>query len=140
MPIRKVLTSDATAIVALLDQLQYPGTAGFLPAKIERLTTAADTALMVYEQEGKILGFIAIALIVQLAVSGDFARITYFAVDESARSAGIGRALEEYGAQFAREHHCDRIEVHCHERRVDAHRFYFRQGYTESPKYLLKKL
>ncbi|WZB65004.1 GNAT family N-acetyltransferase [Achromobacter xylosoxidans] len=49
-----------------------------------------------------------------------------------------GRALEEAAEALARARGCDRIEVHCHERRVDAHRFYHRQGYAESPKYLMK--
>jgi hypothetical protein len=38
----------------------------------------------------------------------------------------------------AQRRQCDRIEVHCHSRREDAHRFYYRQGYFESPKYLIK--
>jgi hypothetical protein len=32
------------------------------------------------------------------------------------------------------------MEVHCHSRRSEAHRFYARQGYIESPKYLMKML
>jgi len=40
------------------------------------------------------------------------------------------------------EVHCHqrRTEVHCHQRRTDAHRFYERQGYTDSSKYLIKTL
>ncbi|HZE85293.1 MAG TPA: hypothetical protein VE035_13355 [Puia sp.] len=41
---------------------------------------------------------------------------------------------------MARSRKCDRIEVHCHLRRKDAHRFYEQQGYTDSPKYLIKSL
>ena len=54
------------------------------------------------------------------------------------RGSGVGRALEEAAAALALGRGCDRIEVHCHERRADAHRFYYRQGYEESPKYLMK--
>jgi hypothetical protein len=32
------------------------------------------------------------------------------------------------------------MEVHCHQRRMDAHRFYNRLQYQESPKYLIKML
>ena len=71
-------------------------------------------------------GFIGLHFIVQLALPGDFCRITYFCVSEAARGLGVGRELEETAARLARG--CDRIEVHCHERRVDAHRFYYRQG------------
>lgn len=31
-------------------------------------------------------------------------------------------------------------ELHCHSRRKQAHKFYNRQGYAESPKYLIKML
>jgi GNAT superfamily N-acetyltransferase len=48
--------------------------------------------------------------------------------------------MEEYVVMLAKERGCDRIEVHCHSRRTDAHRFYSRQGYEESPKYLMKRL
>jgi hypothetical protein len=48
--------------------------------------------------------------------------------------------MEAYCEQLARERGCDRMEVHCHSRRVRAHAFYGRQGYEESPKYLIKKL
>ncbi|WP_139803611.1 GNAT family N-acetyltransferase, partial [Cronobacter sakazakii] len=76
----------------------------------------------------------------QLALKGDFCRISYFCVSSNARSKGIGRLLESEGETLARARGCDRIEVHCHSRRSDAHRFYYRQGYTESPKYLCKSL
>ncbi|AHB70531.1 hypothetical protein P262_03037 [Cronobacter malonaticus] len=61
-------------------------------------------------------------------------------MSSNARSKGIGRLLESEGETLARARGCDRIEVHCHSRRSDAHRFYYRQGYTESPKYLCKSL
>ena len=32
----------------------------------------------------------------------------------------------------------DRMEVHCHSKRTNAHSFYARRGYEESPKYFLK--
>ena len=61
-------------------------------------------------------------------------------VDKTIRGKGIGREIEEYCVDVAKNRRCDRIEVHCHSRRLDAHRFYFRQGYIESPKYLMKKI
>ncbi|HTI09872.1 MAG TPA: GNAT family N-acetyltransferase [Puia sp.] len=91
-------------------------------------------------KEAKILGFISLHFIPQIALEGDFARISYFAVHERARGGGIGQALEEHCMELARERGCSLIEVHCHTRRERAHAFYFRQGYEESPKYLIKRL
>jgi len=89
---------------------------------------------------GGVVAFISVNFITQLALEGDIARISYFAVDKSARGEGIGAQMEAYCEQMARSRKCDRIEVHCHLRRKDAHRFYERQGYTDSPKYLIKSL
>ena len=140
MGIRKAQSTDWPAITALLEQLDYPGTGKFLAAKIERLLAHPDEELLVYEIEGEVVACISLHFIPQLALAGDFARISYFSVDASVRGEGIGRAMEEYATNLADQRGCDRLEVHCHIRRTDAHRFYFRQGFTESPKYLTKKL
>lgn len=138
MGIRKAMVNDWRAIAQLLNQLDYSDTEGFIKEKIEKLLTHPDSELLVYEIREKVIAFVSLHFIPQLAVKGDFARISYFAVDSSVRSKGIGRLIEEYCTELARKRNCDRIEVHCHARRVDAHRFYFRQGYMESPKYYLK--
>jgi GNAT superfamily N-acetyltransferase len=107
--------------------------------------------LLVYEEDGgaeevvlpgtaRILGTISLHFIPQIALQGDFARISYFSVDGNARGRGIGQEMEAYCTQLARERGCELIEVHCHSRRVRAHAFYYRQGFEESPKYLIKRL
>jgi GNAT superfamily N-acetyltransferase len=138
--IRTPTMSDADKIVDLLTQLGYPGTEGFIREKIRRLTSHPDDDLAVAVAQGQILGFISIHFIPQLGLAGDFARLSYLCVDEGARGKGIGAQLEAYCEQLARNRGCDRIELHCHSRRKRAHKFYHRQGYTESPKYLMKKL
>ena len=138
--IRPVTPADAPAITTLLSQLGYPDTESFLPQKLAKMLQHPDEILLVTEAQNQVIAFISFHIIPQIALPGNFARISYFAVDASARSLGIGKAMEEYCTTLARERYCDRIEVHCHSRRTDAHRFYFRQGYAESPKYLIKKL
>ena len=140
MSIRIARPADWKDIAHLMDQLDYPGTASFLENKIKKMTTHPDEHLFVYEEDGRILSCMSLHFLPQLALEGDFARISYFAVDNTARSKGIGRQMEEYCTALARERGCHLIEVHCHSRRTRAHEFYYRQGYTESPKYLIKKL
>jgi len=142
MGIRPANNSDWTAISHLLDQLGYPDTAPFLEEKIKKITAHPDERLLVYEDgtEGPIIAFISLHFIPQIALEGDFARISYFTVEDTARSRGIGQEMEEYCTQLARERGCHLMEVHCHTRRTRAHDFYFRQGYSESPKYLIKRL
>ncbi len=138
--IRQALHTDWPGISRLLDQLEYPGTDRFLKSRLAQLLDDPAEVLLVWEDNSSILGFLSLHFIPQLALPGDFARISYFSIDETARSEGIGRQLEEYATELARERGCELIEVHCHSRRTRAHLFYFRQGYEESPKYLIKRL
>ncbi|QEM09417.1 GNAT family N-acetyltransferase [Mucilaginibacter rubeus] len=140
MAIRSATLADHSAISNLLTQLGYPGTQDFLPENLEKMLSQASSQVLVYDDEGEVAGFIAIDFLTQLVVKGDFIRISCFSVDENTRGKGIGKALEDYITELGKKGYCDRIEVHCHSRRVDAHRFYYRQGYSESPKYLMKSL
>jgi len=140
MAIRSATLADHSVISNLLTQLGYPGTQDFLPENLEKMLGQSSSQVLVYEDEGEVSGFIAIDFLTQLVVKGDFIRISCFSVDENTRGKGIGKALEDYITELGKGRNCDRIEVHCHSRRVDAHRFYYRQGYSESPKYLMKSL
>lgn len=140
MKIRTVHENDSETIVALLNQLGYSNTGGFIKKKINLLLENPNEYFIVAENDGIVIGFISIHIIPQIALKGDFARISYFCVDENFRGSGTGKMLEEYAEKIARERNCDRIELHCHSKREKAHQFYYRQGYAESPKYLFKKL
>jgi len=138
--IRHAQQTDWPWIVRLLDQLDYPDTGKFLENRLAQLLNDPAEIFLVWEDSAAILGFLSLHFIPQIALPGDFARISYFSIDETARSKGIGAKLEEHATQLAREKGCELIEVHCHTRREKAHAFYFRQGYEESPKYLVKRL
>ena len=140
MSIRNATPEDHEAIKNLLDQLDYPNTEGFLHYKMIQLINQPSSALLVYESDGRVDAFMSINFIPQLGLEGDIARISYFAVNQSVRSKGIGRQMEAYCEQMSRSRQCDRIEVHCHHRRTDAHHFYEHQGYRDSPRYLVKSL
>lgn len=138
--IRTAYESDADTISKLLTSLGYAGTQPFIRDRIAQLLAHPDEKLLVATIGADVIGVLSLHFIPQLALAGDFCRISYFCVDESVRGAGIGAALETRATELARDRGCDRIEVHCHSRRVGAHRFYARQGYVESPKYLAKSL
>lgn len=138
--IREATVADADRIADLLTQMGYPGTECFIRDKIVQLKTHPDAELLVATEDDKVLGFISIHFIPQIALLGSFARISYFCVEEKDRGKGIGTHLEAYCERLARERGCDRIELHCDNRRKKAHHFYYRRGYEESPKYLMKML
>ncbi|MBD1874923.1 GNAT family N-acetyltransferase [Nodosilinea sp. FACHB-131] len=138
MQIRPGAATDGVAIAALLTALDYPVTPDFVSHSLQRQLTHADAALLVAVENDAVVGFISLHFIPQLALLGDFCRISYFCVAPEARGQGVGAALETAASELAWARGCDRIEVHCHSRREQAHRFYYRQGYVESPKYLVK--
>jgi GNAT superfamily N-acetyltransferase len=140
MSIRPAILSDAAGISRLLTQLEYPGTEDFLESRLAAMVRDPAETLLVWAEDQVILGFLSLHFIPQIALRGDFARISYFAVDEDTRSHGIGRKLEEMATQLAKERGCALMEVHCHTRRTRAHKFYAQQGWVESPKYLIKRL
>lgn len=140
MVIRKAVIEDWKQISSLLDQLEYSNTESFIKEKLEVFLRDPNEVLLIFEENNQVTAFISMHFIPQLALKGDFARISYFAVDQHIRSKGLGHKIEEYCTNLAIEKKCDRIEVHCHSRRTDAHRFYMRQGYSDSPKYFIKML
>ena len=138
--IRSVHIEDAAAISHLMLQLGYPDTAEFMVRRIEAVLTDPMAECWVAEWQNGVAGVLSVNFIPQIALAGDFARLSYFCIDELARGQSVGKKLLEKAESIARQRGCDRIEVHCHQRRVDAHRFYLREGFSESPKYFIKSL
>ncbi|MFS2223592.1 GNAT family N-acetyltransferase [Pantoea sp. B65] len=140
MNIRPAQVKDSFALSALLTELGYGGTESFIDKRLMQLIADADEMLLVAEHGQTVLGFLSLHFIPQLALAGDFARISYFCIAEGERSKGAGQQLLEYAEQMAQQRGCDRMEVHCHEHRIKANSFYQREGYSESPRYLIKHL
>lgn len=135
------MPSDAFAIRRLLNQLGYPVSDDFVRRRLASLLEDQNEDLIVGEGDDKnVIGFLAMHGIPQIGVAGSFARISYLCVDEDAQGKGMGKELEREACRLAAARGCDRIELHCHSSRADAHRFYARQGYGEAPKYFVKKL
>ncbi|ARJ40788.1 GNAT family N-acetyltransferase [Pantoea alhagi] len=140
MNIRPAQTKDSFALIALLHELGYGGTEGLMDHRLQQLIDHPDEMLMVAEDRQTVLGFLSLHFIPQLALAGDFARISYFCIADGERSKGVGQHLLQHAEQLARERGCDRMEVHCHEARIKANQFYTREGYSESPCYRIKLL
>jgi ribosomal protein S18 acetylase RimI-like enzyme len=139
--IRRAKLSDAAQIGRLLRQLGYPVSVRFVHRQLNALLTDQNEDLLVAEaHDTRIVAFLAMHCIPQIAFEGGFARISYLCVDKQMRSRGLGKMLEREACRLAVQRGCDRIELHCHARRTKAHAFYTRQGYMESPKYFVKRL
>lgn len=139
--VREARCDDTAAIARLLGELGYPASDDFIGRRLQQQLSHEDACLLVAEgDEGQLLGFISLHFIVQLALEGDFCRISYLCVDSTVRSQGIGERLVQAAEQHARARGCDRMELHCDVRREAAHRFYARLGYADAPKYFRRML
>lgn len=140
MLIREGDVNDAQVLAGLLGDLDYPNTPEAIAERIVAMAANPDSRLLVAESEGRAVGFISLHFIPQIALAGEFCRISYLCVSSESRGGGIGQQLLDEAERLAADRGCDRMEVHSHTRRVRAHVFYARAEYEESPKYLMKKL
>jgi GNAT superfamily N-acetyltransferase len=131
--VKHATIGDAIEISTLLEQLGYSETEQFIHQRLEQLLIDPNAVILVAKQENSVLAMISLHFIPQF-------RICYFCVAAVARSQGIGALLEAKANEIAKQRGCTRIELHCHQRRNDAHRFYQRLGYQQSPKYFFKNL
>ncbi|MBE5252539.1 MAG: GNAT family N-acetyltransferase [Enterobacterales bacterium endosymbiont of Blomia tropicalis] len=140
MHIRQAQAKDSFALSALLAELGYGGTEHFIEQRLAQLSSDPGDILLVAEHDMQVLGFLSMHFIPQLALAGDFARISYFCIAEGERSKGVGQQLIQHAEAIASQRGCDRMEVHCHASRLKANQFYAREGYVESPSYHIKDL
>ena len=138
--IRNAVAGDAGALCALLSQLGYPGAEAFMAGRLVQLLEHPDEVVLVAQTGEALAGFLSLHFIPQIGLAGDFGRVSYFCVDQDQRGRGVGKALLLEAEARSRQRGCDRMEVHCNERRVEAHRFYRRMQYDASPKYFIKPL
>jgi N-acetylglutamate synthase-like GNAT family acetyltransferase len=140
MNIRKAEIKDAEVIARLLEQLGYPTENGLVARRLSILVNNNEHLDVVGEIDGGVIGFMSLHFIPQIAFDTEYAVISYLVVDDKARKQGAGKLLEEYAVMAAKERKCKRIFLHSNARRVDAHRFYLRQGYQEYAKAFVKYL
>lgn len=137
IPVRAAREQDVPALANLLDQLGYPSGDEALQSRLRRLLAHPDARHWVAEYHGRVCGLLSLHFIPQLALDGDFARISYLCVDAATHGLGIGRALMAQATAAAQARGCDRIELHCHQRRTGAHAFYQQLGFVDAPRYFM---
>ncbi|RZK77614.1 MAG: GNAT family N-acetyltransferase [Pedobacter sp.] len=140
MKIRNVKSGDSEKIAILLDQLGYHTERIALKNRIDQLLNDVNHCLVAGEDDNGMIAVMSVHFVPQIALNGEIAIISYIAVDATSRGEGMGTALEEYCVWLAKKRNCEMIQLHCDQRRTQAHKFYEKQGYTESPKYFSKKL
>src|SRR5689334_15782889 len=132
LPTRAARPDDAEELAALLAELGYPDNdaAGVR----NRLATWADAGhgqVLVADDDGRIAGVVAVAVLPYFERDGCWARIVAIVVGEEWRGMGIGWLLIEAAEEVARARGCVNVEVTTARYRVRAREFYRTLGFED---------
>ena len=136
--IRKAEASDLEAVGNLLTQVLAVHNAGrpdlfrtsgkkYSDAEILAIFAGESTPVFVYEEEGRVLGYIFCEIV--RASGGNLQPVTTLYIDDlcvdaGARGQHIGTTLYEYAREFARSLGCHNITLHVWECNPGARAFY----------------
>jgi len=131
--IRKAVPADLVALLELYRQLD--GVPEATPAAEAEEAYAALLAMpsatvLVAEHESRIAGTITTVVVPNLTHRAQpWAQFENMVVDAGVRGAGIGHALMRDALRRAREAGCYKVQLQSRNERIDAHRFYEREGF-----------
>jgi GNAT superfamily N-acetyltransferase len=133
--VREARPGEEDQVLAMYDWLFAPPGSeppGWDPkAARPRLTAAleADEAgVLVADEEGALIGLCSVYIDLESIRYGRRCWIEDLAVDPAQRSRGVGRGLMDAAKAWARERGATHVELDSGLARVDAHRFYEREG------------
>lgn len=110
------------------------------------LAAAAETRrrggeVLVGLLDGRVVGVCQLLIFQHFHHAGGWcAELEAVFVAESARGHGVGAALVRAAEDLARERGCYRLQLTSNNVRVDAHRFYLREGFEQSHRGFKKSL
>ncbi len=128
MIIRDATEADLPVLCELCAQLGYRGDPADIARWFAALAGRADHALIVAQSDGAVLGLADLSERRHL-VGPPMAEIESLVVLESARGKGVGAALLAAAEGWARSRGLAGVNLGSRVTRLDAHRFYEREGY-----------
>jgi GNAT superfamily N-acetyltransferase len=129
--IRQIVPDDDAAAAGLSAELGYPADSQEMRERIARVTGSDDEVVFVGCAEGKVIAWIDVCICHHLA-TGVYGEIAGFIVSDGYRSAGVGRKLIRQAEKWIAERGIDRVIVRSRTIREAAHRFYLREGYSQT--------
>ena len=131
--VREARLADAAEVVRLLSQLGHAQPAGDDSARLAAFLEQGECVLVAERAASRspqLLGVVTLHIAPVMHRVGPVGRLSAVVVDESARGAGVGRALVLAAEAFFAARGCAMIEVTSNKARTDAHAFYERLGYA----------
>jgi GNAT superfamily N-acetyltransferase len=127
--IRPARVSDADAVAALAKQLGYEAAPDAVADRLTRLLGRRDQQFLVADEDGHVVGWIHM-LISEYVEAEAFVLIGGLVVDRAHRKQGIGRRLLAHAEEWAAQQGCSVVRLSSSAKRIEAHAFYQRAGYT----------
>jgi ribosomal protein S18 acetylase RimI-like enzyme len=138
--LRPARETDAEQVASLLTELGYPSTVSSVKDRLDRAQQSKTSHCLVAEDVDEVIGLMSAELIPYFPTGTTVCRVTSLVVASQHRCRGVGDMLMAAAAAFAHEHQCSGIELTSAERRVDAHRFYERLGFSRTGLKLFRAL
>jgi GNAT superfamily N-acetyltransferase len=138
LTLRAATASDADRLASLLTDEGYPAGPSDLARRIERFS-AADSGVVVAEQAGEVLGFVAFDRVPRFESDGVFIRVVTVVVDPGARERGIAKTLLAEVERVARAEGVSFLEVTAGHHRPDARQLFESVGYDATVTTYLRK-
>lgn len=129
MMIRAMRDQDLARVAELSAELGYPAVLSAFVTRFEQLARNGSGVLLVAERADALIGWIH-AHPRWLLESDPFAEIGALVVAADARRSGVGRALVEAVADWARAEGFGRLRVRSNVARVESHVFYPSLGFA----------
>ena len=138
LTIRTATEEDADRLAALLTDEGYPAGPSDLARRIARFARPASRVL-VAEQAGEVLGFVAFHLVPRFETEDWFIRIITVVVDPGARELGIAKALLADVERVGREEGVAFLEVTSGHHRPEARHLFESVGFDATVTTYLRK-
>ncbi len=136
---REYQKADIVPLKELIFELGYDVSLPELQKNIHEIYRKGGT-IFVYDKDRQVLGSVCVVEDVRLA-EGIYCEIVSLVVSENVRGQGVGRALVECAADWAKKR-SGKIRVRANIVRTAAHEFYEKQRFieTKSQKVFIRKL
>jgi ribosomal protein S18 acetylase RimI-like enzyme len=138
LTIRAATEDDAERLATLLTDEGYPAGPSDLARRIARFS-GPDSRVLVAEQAGEVLGFVAFHLVPRFETEDRFVRLITVVVDPGARERGIAKALLAEAERVGRDEGVAFLEVTSGHHRPEARHLFESVGYDATVTTYLRK-
>lgn len=130
MIFREFDCDDILEICELINcELGYNAAENDLSLRIKQMQDDKNYCIFVAENNNEVIAFIGIHIGLAFEYLGKIARIIAFAVKREYQRQGVGTKLLQTAESYLKEAHVELIAVNSGLHRIEAHRFYEKQGF-----------